>query len=61
MVNMYFNGKSFVYCRKQEEKLIKLTYRGLILKKIIKFFKLFKRKIDNLNAETELKCILENK
>ena len=28
MVNMYFNGKSFVYCRKQEEKAIKLTYRG---------------------------------
>ena len=28
MVNMYFNGKSFVYCRKQEEKTIKLTYRG---------------------------------
>jgi len=30
MVNMYFNGKSFVYCRKQEEKTIKLTYRGSI-------------------------------
>ena len=28
MVNMYFNGKSFVYCRKQAEKTIKLTYRG---------------------------------
>ncbi|CAX37114.1 Hypothetical protein PMM2035 [Prochlorococcus marinus subsp. pastoris str. CCMP1986] len=28
MVNMYFNGKSFVYCKSQEEKTIKLTYRG---------------------------------
>ena len=34
---------------------------GLILKKIIKFLKLFKRRIDILNAETELKFILENK
>ena len=34
---------------------------GLILKKIIKFFKLVKRKIDILNAETELKFIFENK
>ena len=34
---------------------------GLILKKIIKFFKLLKRRIDNLNAEAELKFILENK
>ena len=34
---------------------------GLILKKIIKFFKLFKRRIDILNADTELKFILENK
>ena len=33
---------------------------GLILKKIIKFFKLLKRRIDILNAETELKLILEN-
>ena len=33
---------------------------GLILKKIIKFFKLFKRRIDILNAESELKFILEN-
>ena len=33
MVNMYFNGKSFVYCRKQEEKFIKLTYRGSIYMK----------------------------
>ena len=33
----------------------------LILKKIIKFFKLLKRKIDIHNAEAELKYILENK
>ena len=34
---------------------------GLILKKINKFFKLLKRRIDILNAEIELKFILENK
>ena len=34
---------------------------GLILKKIIKFFKLLKRKIDILNVEAEFKFILENK
>ena len=34
---------------------------GLILKKIIKFFKLLKRRIEILNAEAELKFILENK
>lgn len=34
---------------------------GLILKKIIKFFKLLKKRIDVLNEETELKFILENK
>ena len=34
---------------------------GLILKKIIKYLKLFKRRIDILNAEAELKFILENK
>ncbi len=34
--------------------------KGLILKKIIKFFKLFKMRIDILNAEAELKFILEN-
>ena len=34
---------------------------GLILKKIIKFFKLLKRRIDIHNAEAELKFILENK
>ena len=33
----------------------------LILKKIIKLFKLFKRRIDILNAEAELNFILENK
>ena len=33
----------------------------LILKKIIKFFKLLKRRIDIYNAEAELKFILENK
>ena len=34
---------------------------GSILKKIIKFLKMLKRRIDILNAETELKFILENK
>ena len=34
---------------------------GLILKKIIKFFKLIKRRIDIYNAEAELKFILEDK
>ena len=34
---------------------------GLILKKLIKFFKILKRRIDILNAENELKIILENK
>ena len=34
---------------------------GLILKKIIKFFKLLKRKIEIHNAEAELKFLLENK
>ena len=36
------------------------TKDDLILKKIIKFLKLFKRRIDILNAEAELKNILEN-
>ena len=40
--------------------LLKLR-EGLILKRIIKFFKLLKRRIDILNAEAELKFILENK
>ena len=33
----------------------------LILKKIIKFFKLLKRRIDIYKSEAELKFILENK
>ena len=41
--------------------LLLMPKEGLILKKIIKFFKLFKRRIDILNAEAELKFILENK
>jgi len=40
--------------------LLLMPKEGLILKKIIKFFKLIKRRIDILNAETELKFILEN-
>ena len=35
--------------------------KDLNLKKIIKFFKLINKRIDILNAETELKFILENK
>ena len=38
-----------------------MLIEGLILKKIIKFFKLLKRRIDILNAEAELKFLLENK
>ena len=34
---------------------------GLILKKIIKFSKLLRRRINIYKAETELKFILENK
>ena len=41
--------------------LLLMPKEGLILKKIIKFFKLIKRIIDILNSETELKFILENK
>ena len=41
--------------------LLLMAKEGLILKKIIKFFKLLKRRIDIRNAETELKFILENK
>ena len=41
--------------------LLIMPKEGLILKKIIKFFKLLKRRIDISNAETELKFILENK
>ena len=40
--------------------LLLLSKEGLILKKIIKFFKSLKRRIDILNAEAELKFILEN-
>ena len=40
--------------------LLLLPKEGLILKKIIKFFKLLKRKIEILNAEAELKFLLEN-
>ena len=41
--------------------LLLMPKEGLILKKIIKFFKLLKRRIDVGNAGTELKFILENK
>ena len=41
--------------------LLSMPKEGLILKKIIKVFKLLKRRIDILNAEAELKFILENK
>ena len=41
--------------------ILLLMPKDLILKKITKFFKLLKRRIDILNAEAELKFILENK
>tara|TARA_B100000945_G_scaffold10259_1_gene8122 strand:- start:1190 stop:1363 length:174 start_codon:yes stop_codon:yes gene_type:complete len=41
--------------------LLMMPKEGLILKKIIKFFKILKRRIDIFNAEAELKFILENK
>ena len=41
--------------------LLLMPKEGLIVKKITKFFKLLKRRIDILNAEAELKIILENK
>ena len=41
--------------------LLLMPKQGLILKKVINFFKLLKRRIDILNAEAELKFILENK
>ena len=41
--------------------LLLMPKEGLILKKIIKFFKLLKRRIDIRKAETELKFILETK
>tara|TARA_A100001035_G_scaffold205985_1_gene166070 strand:- start:1 stop:114 length:114 start_codon:yes stop_codon:yes gene_type:complete len=37
-----------------------MVKQGLILKKIIKFIKLYKRRIDILSAEAQLKFILEN-
>ena len=40
--------------------LLLMPKEGLILKRITKFFKLLKRRIDILNAEAELKFILEN-
>ncbi len=40
--------------------LLSVPNEGLILKKIIKFLKLFKRRIDILSAETQLKFILEH-
>ena len=40
--------------------LLLMPKEALIVKKIIKFFKLLKRRIDILSAETELKFILEN-
>ena len=40
--------------------LLLMPKEGLILRKITKFFKLLKRRIDIRNAETELKFILEN-
>ncbi len=41
--------------------LLLMPKEGLTVKKIIKFFKLLKRRIDIYNAEAELKFILENK
>ena len=41
--------------------LLLMPKECLIVKKIIKFLKLLKRRIDILSAETELKFILENK
>ena len=40
--------------------LLLMPKEGLIMKKIIKFFKLLKRRIDILNAEAELIFVLEN-
>ena len=40
--------------------LLSVPKKVHFLKKIIKFFKLLKRRIDILNAEAELKFILEN-
>ena len=40
--------------------LLSMTKGALILKKIIKFLKFYKRRIDIFSAETQLKFILEN-
>ena len=40
--------------------LLWMPKEGLIMKKIIKFYKILKRRIDILNAEAELRFILEN-
>ena len=40
--------------------LLLMPKEGLIVKKIINFFKLLKKRIDIYNAEAELKFILEN-
>ena len=41
--------------------LLLMPKEGLIVNKIIKFFKIVKIRIDIYNAEAELKFILENK
>ena len=41
--------------------LLLMPKEGLIVNKIVKFFKLVKRRIDIYNSEAELKFILENK
>ena len=41
--------------------LLLMPKEGLLVKKIIKFLKLLKRRIAIYNAEAELKFILENK
>ena len=41
--------------------LLLMPKEDLILKKITKFFKLLKRRIDIINPEAELKFILGNK
>ena len=41
--------------------LLLMIKEGLVVKKIIKFLKLLKRRIDIRNAEIELKFLLENK
>ncbi len=40
--------------------LLSMAKEGLILKKIIKFLKTYKRRIDIISAEVQLKFILEN-